>query len=70
MGFIGSVLGGALGKIGSKIIPIDGVDGGKLGERIGGLLPFKKGGKVMVMRPRGMKKGGKVKKRKTKAKKK
>jgi hypothetical protein len=45
-GFFGEVLGNALGKIGSHFLPIPGVDGGQVGQTIGGFLPFKKGGKV------------------------
>ncbi len=46
MGFFGNLIGSALGSLGSKFLPIEGVDGGKLGGSIGNLLPFKKGGKV------------------------
>ena len=48
-GFFGEVLGNALGKIGSHFLPIPGVDGGQVGQTIGGFLPFKKGGKVKKM---------------------
>lgn len=45
MGF-GSALGGMLGSLGSKMLPIPGVDGGQLGNFLGGLFPFKKGGRI------------------------
>lgn len=45
MGFFGSLLGGGLGAIGSKFLPIPGVDGQTLGSAIGGLA-FKTGGRV------------------------
>ena len=44
MGFFGSLLGGGLGAIGSKFLPIPGVDGQVLGSALGGLAPFKTGG--------------------------
>lgn len=46
MGFFGSLLGGGLGAIGSKFLPIPGVDGQTLGSALGGLAPFKTGGRV------------------------
>lgn len=46
MGFFGSLLGGGLGAIGSKFLPIPGVDGQTLGTALGSLAPFKTGGKV------------------------
>jgi len=46
MGFIGQGLGGLLGNIGSKILPIPGVNGGQLGSFLGNMMPFKKGGKL------------------------
>ncbi len=46
MGFFGEMLGNAFGKLGSHFLPIDGVDGGKLGSKIGSWMPFKKGGRV------------------------
>ena len=47
MGFkIGGLLGGLAGAIGSKLMPIPGVDGQALGTAIGGLAPFKTGGPV------------------------
>jgi hypothetical protein len=46
MGFFGSLLGGGLGAIGSKFLPIPGVDGQVLGSALGGLAPFKTGGAV------------------------
>ena len=46
MGFFGSLLGGRLGAIGSKFLPIPGVDGQVLGTALGGLAPFKNGGAV------------------------
>jgi hypothetical protein len=42
----GSMLGSLLGSIGSKLIPIPGVDGGQLGAALGGLSGFRTGGKV------------------------
>jgi hypothetical protein len=47
MGFkFGSILGRALGSIGSQLIPVKGIDGGAVGELLGGLAPFKTGGAV------------------------
>ncbi len=63
MGFFGSVLGGALGKIGSKLLPIPGADGEKIGSYLGNFAPFKKGGRVR-------KSGAKVRKAKSKSKRK
>lgn len=45
MGF-GSDLGQFFGNVGSALLPIPGVDGGKLGSFLGGLSGFKNGGKV------------------------
>ena len=42
----GSLLGNLAGGLGSKFLPIPGVNGGELGGALGGLLPFKTGGKV------------------------
>jgi hypothetical protein len=55
MGFFGNLLGTAFGSLGSHLLPIAGVDGGKLGGTIGNLLPFSRGGRVghrRVGRPR------------------
>ena len=46
MGLFGSAIGGLLGGLGSKFMPIAGIDGEKLGGMLGGLAPFKNGGKV------------------------
>jgi hypothetical protein len=47
MGFkFGSILGRALGDIGSQLIPIKGLDGGSIGSALGGLSGFKDGGKI------------------------
>jgi hypothetical protein len=45
MGF-GSLLGGLAGSLGSKFLPIPGVDGEKVGSFLGGLTGFKNGGKI------------------------
>ncbi len=45
MGF-GSLLGGLLGNIASKIVPIPGINGEQVGSALGGLSGFKKGGRV------------------------
>lgn len=45
MGF-GSILGGLLGNIGSKLLPIPGINGEALGSALGGLSGFKNGGRV------------------------
>lgn len=46
MGMFGNLLGQLAGSVGSKFLPIPGVNGGELGGAIGGLLPFKNGGAV------------------------
>jgi hypothetical protein len=46
MGMFGSLLGNLAGGLGSKFLPIPGVNGGELGGALGGLLPFKTGGAV------------------------
>lgn len=62
MGFFGNLLGQGLGFLGSKIIPIPGVDGRTLGGAIGGqLLPFAKGGRVLATKAIPFKSGGMVK---------
>ena len=67
MGFFGGLLGSALGSIGSRFLPIPGIEGGKLGSAIGSLAPFAKGGRIL--RAPGMKRGGMVNKPPKKAKK-
>jgi hypothetical protein len=47
MGIFGQALGRGLGMIGRHFLPISGVNGGDVGEKIGSFLPFKKGGKVV-----------------------
>lgn len=49
----GSLLGGLAGSIGSKLIPIPGIDGGALGSYLGSLSGFKNGGTVGGPRGRG-----------------
>ena len=46
MGFWGGLLGQGLGAIGSKLLPIKGLDGQALGGALGSLAPFKNGGAV------------------------
>ena len=46
MPLFGNLLGGLAGALGSKILPIPGVDGQKLGGALGSLLPFKTGGVI------------------------
>jgi hypothetical protein len=47
MGFkFGSILGRALGSIGSQLIPVKGLDGGQIGETLGGLTGYRTGGYV------------------------
>jgi hypothetical protein len=46
MGIFGRLIGQGLGALGSKIFPVDGVDGEKLGGSIGNLLPFNRGGQI------------------------
>lgn len=41
----GSTLGGLLGTLGSAFMPIPGIDGGRLGSALGGMLPFRRGGR-------------------------
>lgn len=62
MGFFGNLIGQGLGKIGSMIAPIDGVDGAKVGGAIGNWMPFAKGGQVPYGDILAMKRGGRVKK--------
>ena len=45
MGF-GKIFGRALGSLASAIIPVKGIDGGAVGETLGGLTGFKHGGAV------------------------
>jgi hypothetical protein len=61
---LGGMLGGLLGSLGSKIFPIPGIDGGSLGQTIGNLLPFARGGMAMRggMAPPVKRKGGRAKK--------
>ena len=42
----GNLLGTIAGGLGSKFLPIPGVNGSQLGGAIGGLMPFKNGGKI------------------------
>ena len=51
MPLFGNLLGGLAGALGSKILPIPGVDGQKLGGALGSLLPFKTGGHVKKTGP-------------------
>lgn len=46
MGLFGNLLGRALGTIGSTLLPIKGIDGGEVGAALGGMAPFKTGGRV------------------------
>ena len=46
MGVFGQALGGLAGGLGSKLLPIPGVDGASLGGWLGGMLPFSRGGMV------------------------
>ena len=46
MGFWGKILGNVAGGLGSKVLPLQGVNGGEIGASIGNLLPFKSGGAV------------------------
>jgi hypothetical protein len=59
MGFFGGLLGETGGWLGEKLLgKTKGIDGRTLGRNLGSrLIPFVKGGRV---KPRGMKKGGKV----------
>lgn len=51
MGFFGETLGGLLGGLGSKVLPIPGINGAELGRAMGGILPFKRGGRVKRRTP-------------------
>ena len=52
MGLFGKILGRALGSVAGNIIPqLKGIDTGGLGETVGGLAPFKKGGRVKKTGP-------------------
>jgi hypothetical protein len=72
MGWFGNLIGKGLGSmagaIGSKYIPISGVNGedigGKIGGALGNLMPFKKGGRVR--KPRKPKAKGKSKSKRKK----
>jgi hypothetical protein len=57
MGMFGSLLGNLAGGLGSKFLPIPGVNGGELGGALGGLLPFKTGGAVKKTGPAYLHKG-------------
>lgn len=46
MGLFGNLLGTIAGGIGSKFMPLPGVDGAAIGGTVGGLLPFRKGGRI------------------------
>ena len=46
MGIFGNIIGRALGSIGSTLLPIKGIDGGEIGGLLGGMAPFKTGGRV------------------------
>lgn len=60
MGFFGNLIGQGLGALGSKFLPIPGVDGKTLGGHLGGsFLPFRRGGRVSG----GYKKGGLIPKK-------
>lgn len=62
---LGGMLGGLLGSLGSKILPIPGIEGGALGQAIGNLLPFARGGMAMrggMAPPAKKRKGGRAKK--------
>ena len=52
MGIFGKILGRALGSVAGSLIPqLKGIDTGGLGETVGGLAPFKKGGRVKKTGP-------------------
>lgn len=57
MGMFGSLLGNLAGGLGSKFLPIPGVNGSELGGALGGLLPFKTGGAVNKTGPAYLHKG-------------
>jgi hypothetical protein len=57
MGVFGNLLGSIAGNLGSKFLPIPGVNGGELGGAIGTLLPFKTGGAVKKTGPAYLHKG-------------
>lgn len=65
---IGSALGQVLGGLGSAFLPIPGVNGAQLGGALGSLLPFARGGRVVMIAPGPpqMRRGGKAKKGKKK----
>ena len=46
MGLFGSIIGRGLGTLGSAFLPVKGIDGGAVGEALGGLAPFSTGGRV------------------------
>ena len=52
MGFWGKILGNVAGGLGSKVLPLQGVNGGEIGSSIGNLLPFSNGGVVPGKRGR------------------
>ena len=59
MGF-GSSIGGFLGNLGSMLFPKPGINGKEFGSAIGGLLPFKKGGRIPAHKIMGFARGGDV----------
>jgi hypothetical protein len=60
MGFFGNLLGQGLGALGSRFLPIPGVDGKQLGGALGGMLPFQKGGRVPAHKIMGYERGGAI----------
>lgn len=46
MGLFGNLLGQGLGALGSKFLPVKGLDGQAIGGALGSLAPFKNGGAV------------------------
>lgn len=62
MGF-GSTLGSIAGGLGSMLMPIPGVNGAQLGSALGGMLGFRRGGKVRKAKAKAKKAKAKGKKK-------
>lgn len=55
----GSTIGSLLGGLGSMFLPIPGVNGAQLGSTLGGMLPFRRGGRPKKRKVAKKARGGK-----------